>query len=65
MWWFVKVYVDGGEHYNCSSYASSEQQAEFFARRMYKNEGEIVVDCEAEPFDTFSHGDPNDYEIAD
>ena len=63
MFWFVKVYVDGGEHYNCAVSASSEYYAEKKARAHYHEEGEFVVDVEAEMFDTFTHGDPEDYEI--
>ena len=32
------------------------------ARRFYRAEGETVEECEAEMFNTFSHGDPRDYE---
>lgn len=63
MFWLVKVYVDGGEHYNCVAEAGSEYYAEKKARTHYKEEGEFVVDVEAEMFDTFAHGDPDDYEI--
>lgn len=63
MYWFCKVYVDGGEHYNCVASAGSEFYAARLARTHYTNEGEFVVDVEAEMFNSFEHGDPNDYEI--
>ena len=43
--------------------AGSEAQAEFFARKHYQREGEVVELCEAEMFNNYEHGDPEDYEI--
>lgn len=63
MYWFCKVYVDGGEHYNCVANAGNEFWAAKNARKYYQEEGEFVVDVETEMFNTFEHGDPNDYEI--
>lgn len=63
MYWFCKVYVDGGEHYNCVAHATNEFAAAKAARFFYKDEGEIVVNVEAEMFNSFEHGDPSDYEI--
>ena len=63
MFWFCKVYVDGGEHYNCVASAGSEFTAAKAARVHYKREGEIVTDVEAEMFNSFEHGDPEDYTV--
>jgi hypothetical protein len=63
MYWFCRVYTDDGDHYNCVAHATNEFAAAKAARSFYKDEGEIVVDVEAEMFNSFEHGDPNDYEI--
>jgi hypothetical protein len=63
MYWFCKVYVDGGEHYNCVASAGNDYWAAKNARKYYQNEGEFVTDVEAEMFNSFEHGDPTDYTI--
>jgi len=65
MFWLVRVYIDDGEHYNCVANAGSEAQAEFFARKHYQREGEVVELCEAEMFNDYEHGDPEDYTIVE
>lgn len=63
MWWLCTVWVDGGEYYRCAVRSGSEYHAAKLARDYYKSEGEFVVETEAEMFDTFEHGDPEDYQI--
>lgn len=63
MFWYCKVYTDGGEHYNCVASAGNEYWASKNAREYWKDEGEVVVDVEVEMFNTFEHGDPSDYII--
>lgn len=59
------MWVDGGEYYRCSVRANSEYYAERKARVYWKSEGEVVVDVEAEMFNTFEHGDPEDYIVVE
>lgn len=61
MWWLCTVWVDGDEYYRCAVRAGNDYYASKLAREHYKREGEFVV--ETEMFDTFEHGDPEDYEI--
>lgn len=63
MWWLCTVWVDGGEYYRCVAKAGNDYYATKLAREHYRQEGEIVVDVEAEMFNSFEHGDPGDYEI--
>ena len=63
MFWLVKVYIDDGTHYTCVARAVSEAQAEFLARKYYRNEGEVVESTEAEMFNSFEHGDTRSYEL--
>jgi len=65
MFWLVKVYTEDGEHYNCVANTGSEAHAELLARKHYQREGEVVELCEAQMFDTYEHGDPEDYEIVE
>lgn len=62
MHFFVNVETDDGD-YRCVVCASSEYYAERKAVRYYKDEGEEVHSAQAEMFNTFEHGDINDYEI--
>ena len=62
MFFLVEVETADGA-YRCVVNTSSEYYAERKARVYYKSEGEIVLDATAEVFDTFQHGDPEDYEI--
>ena len=63
MIFFCKVYVDGGEHYNCAVSSGSEFHAARVARKHYEDEGENVLEVEAEMFNTFEHGDYQDYDV--
>lgn len=62
MHFYTTVETDDGDYY-CVVCASSEYYAERKAMRHYKEEGEEVFKASAEMFNTFEHGDINDYEI--
>ena len=63
MFFLCTVYTDEGDYYRYVASTGSEFHAARLARNHAKNEGLIVEDVEAEIFDTFEHGDPDDYEI--
>lgn len=51
---------DGDYHYAVN--AGSSYAAENKAKRYAAKDGEVVLDAQAELFNTFEHGDPDDYE---
>ena len=65
MFWYTKVNTRDNGSFYCTVRASSEQQACFLARKYYRQEGEQVESSDAEMFNNFEHGDPNDYYILD
>lgn len=62
MHFLVNVDTDNGT-YTCVAYASSEYYAEKKAMAHYRNDGEEVYHAAAEMFNSFEHGDLNDYDI--
>jgi hypothetical protein len=63
MFWFVRVYTSDDEWINIVANANAEADAEFLARTYAIDEGHQVYDARAEVFNSFEHGDPQDYEI--
>lgn len=62
MYFLVRVETDNGT-YNCVAVANSEFSAEHKATDYYRGDGEEVWHAQAEMFNSFEHGDINNYNI--
>lgn len=63
MHFYTRVYMHDGDWYACVVDTSNTGAAEYIARKDYQHQGYDVESVEAELFNTFEHGDPQDYEI--
>lgn len=59
MHWYVRCYDENEEWTACVVHSNSPHTAEKIALDWYED----AVYAEAEMFNTFEHGDPNNYEI--
>lgn len=63
MFFRVSVETEDNGTFYCVVETNSMNAAERIALRHYKDEGEVVESAEAEMFNSFEHGDPEDYDI--
>lgn len=63
MHFLVNVEVEDEGTYRCVVNSGSEFHAARVARKYYSDDGYVVNHVEAEMFNTYEHGDPEDYNI--